>query len=54
MYGQNDASEVARFLRFYKLNPKELVALPFKGSSPGQVHVRTIEQIFTQYLSSYS
>lgn len=53
VYGQNDIGEVARFLSFYKLNPKELVALPFKGSTAGQVHVRTIEQIFTQYLDLF-
>lgn len=53
VYGQNDTSEVAKFLNFYKLNPKELVALPFKGASAGQVHVRTIEQIFVQYPSIF-
>eukprot|EP00026_Physarum_polycephalum_P000660 Phypoly_transcript_00661.p1 GENE.Phypoly_transcript_00661~~Phypoly_transcript_00661.p1 ORF type:complete len:956 (+),score=128.73 Phypoly_transcript_00661:1265-4132(+) len=53
VHGHNDIQEVKDFLQFYGLNPQDLVALPFKGAQPGQVHVKTVEQIFVQYLDLF-
>lgn len=53
VHGHNDPAEVKSFLQFYGLNPQDLVALPFKGAHPGEVHVKTVEQLFTQYLDLY-
>jgi sulfite reductase (NADPH) flavoprotein alpha-component len=50
VHGHNDIEHVKDFLKFYGLNPQDIVALPFKASQHGQVHIKTIEQIFTQYL----
>ena len=54
VHGHNELEEVKDFLRFYGLNPQDIVALPFKGAQPSQVHVKTVEQIFAQYLSTFS
>lgn len=53
VYGHNIESEVDAFLRFYKLNPDDVISSSFKGAEPGFVHLRTVKQIFTQYLDIF-
>jgi len=55
VYGHNEAEAVSKFLEFYRLDPKQIIAIPIKDkhAPKGKVQLRTIEQVFVQYLDIF-
>eukprot|EP01120_Amphizonella_sp_Union-15-10_P017128 TRINITY_DN9428_c0_g1_i5.p1 TRINITY_DN9428_c0_g1~~TRINITY_DN9428_c0_g1_i5.p1 ORF type:complete len:539 (-),score=94.18 TRINITY_DN9428_c0_g1_i5:17-1633(-) len=49
VYGHNDPVEVDEFLRWYKLNPSDIVSI----NRDGQTEMRRLDQLFTQVLDIF-
>ncbi|TPX34187.1 hypothetical protein SmJEL517_g03074 [Synchytrium microbalum] len=51
VHGHNDAEEVADFIKFYGLNPDDLIFIERK--TEGKTELRTIDQVLTQLLDLF-
>lgn len=53
VHGWNDAQEVTDFIRWYKLDPEELVSLPNRDNAQSAKEQRTVFQAFQQNLDIF-